>query len=159
MATPKKSRIKKVSELEQYRELNCVPHLALTTTVKNDLDHVKQELSDVKTMLNTVSANGNQGLHASLRDVYGAVKELKAEFGEFKEYLQPTIDRHMFWESGKRMLRSSGAFKIFKTKLGTFVAVSIALLVINSIISPLIGSSFTINWLVSVISKVLGIGA
>jgi septal ring factor EnvC (AmiA/AmiB activator) len=110
-------------------------------TIKEQLDVAAKDVAAVQRTINTVSANGNHGLHASLKELYNKhlevhhdIKELKTSIDSFQKYIEPSLRWHDLRVSASNVWKSSALFKIFNTRLGTFFAVAIPVIVIAGIV-------------------------
>jgi hypothetical protein len=102
---------------------------------------MKDTITTVQDTLNTVSANGNRGLHASLKDLYNKntqvhdeIVGLKIDIRSFRELVQPELDRKAWWVSTKKMLATSTLFKFIRSKFGGMVAVFFVWLFVNIVL-------------------------
>jgi len=130
-------------------------HREFRTHIHDETDEFKQiasnqlnmatNIADIQTTLNTVSANGNKGLHASLRDLYEKNSEVHTDLKEIKILLAPALDRHQWWESTKKVFKTSGIFTIVKSKVGRLVLLLCILLLVNTVLHPFFGGNFDLQ--------------
>lgn len=110
-------------------------------SIKEQLDVAAKDVAAVQKTINTVSANGNQGLHASLKDLYNKnlelhdeIKGLRGSIESFQKYIEPSLRWHELGVSAKNVWRSSALFRIFNTRLGTFFAVALPVVIIAGVV-------------------------
>jgi hypothetical protein len=158
-------RKKMVAELtDMFHNLTGVLHKHITDeTAEFKEISVRQEamkdtITTVQDTLNTVSANGNKGLHASLKDLYNKNNEvhteivgLKDDIKSFRDLVQPELDRKAWWISTKKMMKTSALFKMLTTKGGIVIFIFIGWLLANIILHP-----FGINLGLATLLNLLG---
>ncbi len=121
---------------------------------------MKDTITTVQDTLNTVSANGNKGLHASLKDLYAKNTEVHDELKEIKELMAPAIDRHALWASAKRVAQTTWLFKLGAHKAGRYFMWFILIVLLNTVFHGLVGVSlFDWSGLVDLAKVVFKIGA
>lgn len=110
-------------------------------SIKEQLDAAAKDVAAVQKTINTVSANGRQGLHASLKDLYNKnlelhdeIKGLRTSIDSFKKHIEPSLRWHELHVSAKNVWRSSALFRIFSTRTGTFIAIALPILLIAGIV-------------------------
>jgi hypothetical protein len=120
---------------------------------------MKDTITTVQDTLNTVSANGNKGLHASLKDLYAKNTEVHKELIEIKELMAPAINRHMWWESTKSVARTTWFFKMGGHKIGRYILVFLFLVFFNTIFHTLVGVSI-FDWtsLIDILRSLFKVG-
>ena len=109
---------------------HVLPCEAFKEHVKDNSEKFNSIDQKLHYILNEVSANGNKGLDASLKDIHSEVREIKT-------LLQPIMDRHQLWISIKRVMDSTWFLRICRTKKGVGIAGLVAFLLINTVLHSL----------------------
>ena len=117
-------------------------------------DLLQEHTKKLSYILNEVSANGNPGLDASLKDLYRGNKEIKAKLDEIHELIKPDIDRANLWKAIRAVVKTNGFIKFCKTKFGAVVVGIGVILLANAILYPFIGTSITVATLIALVKKI-----
>ena len=71
--------------------------------------------------------------------------------------MEADIDRMAFWRAAKKMFETSSFLKIFKSKVGRILMFTLLVLVVNSLLSPILGTAITLEALVKLIKTLFGV--
>lgn len=107
--------------------------------------------------MHEVSANGNPGLDASLKDLYKGQTEIKKKLDIVFAEIKPDLDRALFWKQAKEMYHTTWLSWCFKTKTRTFITLVAALLTANIFIHPFVETSLTIGAIWVLAKKLMGL--
>lgn len=153
-----------VDKLHDKFDLHVQEETREWTTIKEQIDATAQHVAVVQKTIDTVSANGNQGLHSSLKDLYNGqlelrsdVKGLRESIDSFQRHIEPSLRWHEFGKAGKNLWKSSMLFRIFRTRVGTFIAISLPLLLIALGIMMIWPSAEVVSAIIGTMGVVLGL--
>lgn len=130
--------------------------------VPKEIGQLKVDVQHIKTRIDSVSANGNPGLEASLRDLYQQNKAIHADVktmsGQITDLIQVTASDRAWknwWKAGRELVKESKLLAICRSKAGVYSLLIVILLTLNSITHAL-GLDLNLQGLFHVISKLLG---
>lgn len=124
----KKNKIRKLTLHEQAHE-----------EISRQLHHI----------LNEVSANGNPGLDASLKDLYKGQTDIRKHLHEIHNLVKPDLDRAAFYKQAAHVWKQSWLYRVFDTKLKATISTIILLLLIQVIVHPFIETTLSVAAIVA----------
>lgn len=114
-------------------------------------------------ILNEVSANGNPGLDASLKDLHKGQIDIKtvqlemlSKVNAVYALAKPDLDRAAFYKQAMALWKQSWLYRAFDTKLKATVSTFILLLMIQVIVHPFIETTLSVAAIVMWVEKIMG---
>jgi len=96
-------------------------------------------------ILNKVSANGNPGLDASLKDLYKGQMDIRKHLHEIHSLVKPDLDKAAFYKQATHVWKQSWVYHAFDTKLKASISVIILLVVIQVIVHPFVETTLSVG--------------